>query len=149
MSQNTTPFDIRVIDHGSPEWRNAVDMRRAILRTPLGLDFVAEDLAREAADTHFAAFSNSRMIGTVVLTPYAPGVVKLRQMAVAEDRRGQGVGEALLSAFEDHARATGIHKIILAARQTARRFYECNGYTAEGDGFIEVTIPHIQMHKRL
>ncbi len=149
MPQNATPFDIRLIDYGSPEWHDAVALRRAILRTPLGLDFSADDLARESADNHLAAFLDGRLIGTVVLTPYQPGVVKLRQMAVAEDQRGRRIGEALLQAFETHARTIGARTVTLAARQTARAFYERNGYAVEGDGFIEVTIPHIWMHKTL
>ncbi len=138
-----------MIAHSSPDWRTAVALRRAILRTPLGLDFSAEELTRESADTHFAAFADGQMVGTVVLSPLATDTVKLRQMAVAETLRGRGIGEALLSAFEAHARTIGAQKITLAARETARRFYERNGYAAEGEGFIEVTILHIRMGKIL
>lgn len=143
------PLVISLAAHDSVLWHAAVHLRRGILRTPLGLDFNAEDLARESTDTHFVAISLGKLIGTVVLTPLEADTVKLRQMAVAEDLRGQGVGEALLRAFEAYARAVGTQKITLAARETARRFYERNGYVAEGEGFIEVTIPHIKMTKAL
>jgi len=140
---------IRIVDHGSPDYAAAVDLRRAVLRTPLGLDFTAGQLAAEHADTHFAAFDGGRLVGTVVMTPYSAGIVKLRQMAVAPDAQGHGVGAALLAAFETHARAAGLTGITLAARVTAQAFYARNGYTAEGGIFEEVTLPHIRMTRSL
>jgi predicted GNAT family N-acyltransferase len=149
MPSNTAPVVISLAAHDSVLWHAAVQLRRAVLRTPLGLDFSAEELAREAADTHFVAISQGKLVGTVVLAPLDADTVKLRQMAVAEDLRGQGVGEVLLRAFEAYARAIGAQRITLAARQTARRFYERNSYVAEGEGFVEVTIPHIRMTRTL
>ena len=147
-------LDIRTVAYGTPDHNAAVSLRRAILRTPLGLDFSAEDLAREAADTHFAAFYEGRLVGTVVLTPYEAGPpeikkVKLRQMAVDESLRGEHVGAQLLSAFEAHAKANGIAEIVLAARTTAQGFYARYGYDTDGVVFTEVTLPHIKMWKRL
>ncbi len=140
---------VTVLPYGSADYEAAVVLRRAVLRTPLGLDFSAEDLAREAADTHFAAWDDGELIGTVVMTLYTPGKVKLRQMAVAPDRHGRHIGARLLAAFEDHARQNGIGEIVLAARVTAQGFYERQGYHTDGEVFSEVTIPHIRMWKAI
>ena len=142
-------LDIRAVAYGTPDYEAAVALRRAILRTPLGLDFSAEDLAREAADTHLAAFDNGRLVGTVVMTPYEPGKVKLRQMAVSEDMRGRNIGAQLVAFFEDYARRNGIGEIVLAARQTAQSFYARLGYVTDDVVFTEVTIPHVRMWKTL
>lgn len=142
-------LDIRVVGFGTPEHDAAIDLRRAVLRTPLGLDFSADDLAREAADTHFAAFLDDQLVGTVVMTPYEPSKVKLRQMAVADNMRGRNIGAQLVSAFEDHARSNGIGEIVLAARQTAQSFYARRGYATDDVVFTEVTIPHVKMWKTL
>ncbi len=143
------PFLVRLAPYAGPDYQAAVALRRAVLRTPLGLDFTADQLAAEAADTHFAAFDGDRLVGAVVMTPYKADTVKLRQMAVSPEAQGQGVGAALLQAFEAHARAAGLTGITLAARVTAQCFYARNGYAAEGDVFEEVTIPHIRMTKAL
>lgn len=140
---------IRTVAHGTPDYDAAVALRRAILRTPLGLDFFAEDLAREAADTHLAAFDNGRLVGTVVMTPYEPGKVKLRQMAVSEDMRGRNIGAQLVAFFEAEARRNGVGEIVLAARQTAKAFYARLGYDTDDVVFTEVTIPHVRMWKML
>lgn len=141
--------DIRTVAHGSRDYDQAVTLRRAILRTPLGLDFAPEDLAREARDAHLAAFEGDRLIGTVVLSPCEAGKVKLRQMAVADDMRGQNIGAQLLAAFEAQARANGIREIVLAARITAKGFYARHGYETDDTVFTEVTIPHVRMWKAL
>lgn len=143
------PLLIRRIDHASPEYDAAIALRRAVLRTPLGLDFTAEQLASEAPDTHLAAFDDGDLIGTVVLTPYGENAFKLRQMAVADSHRRRNIGAQLLSAAEAHALAQGITHILLAARVTAQEFYARHGYLAEGDVYTEVTIPHITMSKFL
>jgi predicted GNAT family N-acyltransferase len=140
---------IRVIRFATPDYEAAVALRRAVLRTPLGLDFSPEDLAREGGDAHFGAFADGGLVGTVVMTPYEAGKVKLRQMAVADEMRGRNIGAQLVSAFEDHARRNGISEIILAARQTAQSFYAQLGYMTDDVVFMEVTIPHVRMWKAL
>jgi GNAT superfamily N-acetyltransferase len=50
---------------------------------------------------------------------------------VHRDRRGQGVGRALLSAAESHAASAGCHSVWLDTFQ-ARDFYEKLGYSVFG-----------------
>ncbi len=145
----STPISIRNTPYGSSDYDDAVRLRRAVLRAPLGLDFTPEELAREAGDTHLTAWAGDQLVGTVVMTAYGDGAVKLRQMAVSDQARGAGAGAILLSAFEDLARARGFSEIVLAARQTAQGFYAHHGYDSDGVVFEEVTIPHVRMWKRL
>lgn len=137
------------LELGTSGWADALVLRRAVLRTPLGLDFTTADIAAEAGDTLFAAYRDGRLIGVVMLRPDGTDSVRLRQMAVARDMRGQHVGQHLLAAFEAHARALGAHHIGLAARRAAIGFYERQGYQVDGDEFIELTIPHRHMSKTL
>ena len=147
------PISIRQIAHASHDYAMAVNLRRVLLRTPLGLDFTSAQLAAEATDTHLAAFDDEEVVeevvGTVVLSPYDDSTLKLRQMAVDDSQQGAGIGRQLLTAAEEHAKALGKTRIMLAARVTAQAFYARYGYAAEGDIFEEVTIPHITMHKTL
>jgi predicted GNAT family N-acyltransferase len=142
-------FTVRTISHGSADYAAAVNLRRAVLRTPLGLDFTSAQLAAEADDIHLAAFDGDELIGTVLLTAYDDRTFKLRQMAVDEAAQGKGVGAALLGAVEAETRAAGKSRITLAARVSAQPFYARNGYVAVGDIFEEVTIQHIVMQKNL
>ena len=140
---------IRQLSFGSPEWGDAVNFRRAMLRAPLGLDFSAADLAGESGDLLLAAYDGDRLAGVVMLRPDGSGSGKLRQMAVAEDMRGRRIGEQLVTALERHAHSIGVRHIGMAARETALGFYERLGYAADGPSFTEVTIPHRHMSKTL
>lgn len=54
---------------------------------------------------------------------------------VARERRGQGIGDALLGALEGRARGLGFHKMVLSAFPTNKpgmRLYERHGFTLVG-----------------
>src|SRR5688572_28227919 len=120
-------IDIRTIQHGSKEYESEVELRRRILRRPLGIDFTAEALAAEKSDIHFGAFSNGSLIGCLVLTPKS-GFIKMRQVAVDETVQNMGVGQKLVGASEAWAAAKGYQEIRLSARDTAVTFYKKLSY---------------------
>lgn len=142
-------IDYREIETGSDLHAQQQALREAVLRAPLGRVLTAEERARDPMGRHFAAVQDGAVVGSVVLFPLAPGVVKLRQMAVAPGLQGQGVGAGLLRFAEDRAREHGVTRIDLHARCTARGFYECNAYAASGEEFDENGVPHILMGKTL
>ncbi len=143
------PLVIRTLVHATPDYAAAIALRRAILRTPLGLDFTPGQLSAEASDIHLAGFDEDALIATVVLTPYDATTFKLRQMAVAETHQGRAIGAEMLMTAETTARARGAKRILLAARMSAAGFYSRHGYQIQGEPYIEVTLPHITMWKDL
>lgn len=139
---------VRVVDHGSEDYEACVELRREILRRPLGLDFSLEQLQGEDTDTHVAAFDGEELVGCLVLTPQEQDL-KMRQVAVAVNRQGTGVGRNLVKASEEIAAEQGFARITLHARDTAIPFYERLGYQVEGEPFVEVGIPHRAMSKSI
>ena len=120
------------------------------MRRPLGLDFTPEQLAAEYADIHLAAFADvGRLIGYLCLTPLNKEEVKMRQVAVAPEWQGKGVGKKLVAASEEMAKHLNFKKMTLHARETAVPFYLRLGYQTVGEQFEEVTIPHFKMEKKL
>jgi len=73
---------LKQIDHGSKEYKQAVLLRYAILRQPLGLNFTDEELAKEKDNIHIAAFEDDDLLGYCMLTKVNPHTLQLRQMAV-------------------------------------------------------------------
>jgi predicted GNAT family N-acyltransferase len=138
-----------MIDHGTKEYQQMVNLRNEILRKPLGLSFSAEDLEREKEDILMGAFEDDRLLGCCLLTRIDDGTVRLRQMAVPNGMQGKGVGRALMIFAENIARDLGYKKLCMHARKTATGFYEKLGYAVSGDEFMEVTIPHYIMEKAL
>ena len=140
---------LKLIDYGSPEYQQMIQLRNDILRKPLGLVFEKEELEKEADDILIGAFEDDRLLGCCMLIETEPGTVRLRQMAVPKSLQGKGVGRALMQFAENIARDRGYKKITMHARKSATGFYEKLGYAVSGGEFIEVTLPHVVMEKRL
>jgi len=140
---------LKLIDHGSPEYKQMIDLRMHILRKPLGLSFTEEELEKEKEDILIGCFDEDKMEGCCLLTQTAPGEVRLRQMAVISGLQGKGLGRALMLFAENVARDMGFRKITMHARKTALGFYGKLGYKTTGEEFEEVTVPHFTMEKML
>lgn len=140
---------LKIIDHGSKEYQQMVQLRNDILRRPLGLVFTPEELEKEKEEILIGAFEEDKMLGCCMLINQEAGVVRLRQMAVLNNLQGKGIGRALMQFAENIARDRGNKKITMHARTTAIGFYEKLGYQVCGNQFEEVTIPHFTMEKLL
>lgn len=140
---------LKFIDHGSPEYKEMVALRMEILRKPLGLSFNEEDLAKEKDDILLGAFEDDKLVACCILTRISAETCKLRQMAVHQKMQRNGIGAALMNFAENVARDAGFRSMIMNARKTAQGFYEKLGYKADGNEFIEVTIPHYEMRKNI
>ena len=134
------------VAHNSDEYLLAVELRRRVLRAPLGLDFSEEDLAAEADQLHLVAFGEGTALGCLILVPIKLGF-KMRQVAVDPEFQRRGIGEQLVRESERIAVEMGAAKMELNARLTAVDFYKRLGYTVVGEEFIEVGIPHLNMLK--
>lgn len=140
---------MKIIDHGSAEYKQMLKLRDDILRKPLGLTFSKEELEKEKNNLLMAAYEDDQMLGCCMLVEEDPQTVRLRQMAVLNDLQGKGIGKALMNFAENLARDRGYKKITMHARKNAIGFYEKMGYKQVGGEFQEITIPHYVMEKRL
>jgi len=140
---------LKIIDHGTPEYEQMVQLREDVLRRPLGLQFSPEELEQEKNNILMVAYEDEQMLGCCMLVEKASDTVQLRQMAVLNDMQGSGIGRALMTFAENVARDRGYKKIIMHARQNAQGFYEKMGYRKKGEEFEEITIPHCVMQKEL
>jgi len=140
---------VKLIDHGSGDYRQMVNLRLLLLRKPLGLSFAQEELDKENEDILIGCFEDDKLEGCCLLTKVDAKTLRLRQMAVVSGLQGKGIGKVLTQFAENIARDRGYKKIIMHARKTAIGFYEKLGYKKRGDEFKEVTIPHYIMEKEL
>ena len=84
---------------------------------------------------------DGRPIGTGRLTPNAT----IGRMAVLDEWRGRGVGEAILRVLLESARARHFRQIEIHAQTHAMAFYERAGFEAYGEEFDECGIAHRHM----
>jgi GNAT superfamily N-acetyltransferase len=140
---------LKMIDHGTAEYQQMVNLRYELLRKPLGLTFDPAELEKEKGDILIGAFEDEKILGCCLLSPVDAETIRLRQMAVSNNLQGKGIGRALMVFSENIARDRRYRKLIMHARKTALGFYRKLGYQVSGGEFEEVTIPHFVMEKAL
>ena len=139
--------EIRLITYGSDDYAAELQLRDRVLRKPLGMSLFDEDLTRDKADIHIAAFYDNVLVGCLLLLPVAENVLKMRQVAVDEAFRSKGLGGLMVGFAEEYAQKQDFKIIELNARETAIAFYQRHNYSVTGDQFFEVGIPHRKMLK--
>jgi len=142
-------MQVRCHDYGSPGYEACLELRRRVLREPLGLDWSEADLVGEEEQRHFGLHEGGTLVACLVICPPEHGIVKLRQMAVEVAWQGRGVGRKLLDDVMDLLREEGVREVELHAREAAAGFYERLGFEREGDRFLEVGIPHWKMMRKV
>lgn len=143
-------IEIKKVDWNSDEYMTALEIRNQELRKPLGLSFSQNDIDDEKNQHHFVLFQNHKICGTVILKPlFNIKSYKLRQMAVAINYQGVGLGRYLVLRAEDFAIDEGVSLIELHARLHVKEFYSKLDYLPQGNIFTEVGIDHIKMTKEL
>lgn len=141
---------IKQIHYNSPEYQQTIKLRTVILRTPLGKTLSTEDTDGEDKQLHFGCYSERNLLACAVIKPVTEKThAKLRQMAVADDVQGNGIGKKLLTEIEIILREQGYKELELSARKTAQGFYEKLGYRTSGNFYLEQGIDHIKMQKAI
>ena len=92
----------------------------------------------------WVATEGDEVVGVLVLRP-RPGSLFLENVAVAPARQGAGIGSALLTFAEEHARSLGLGEITLYTNERMTEnlaFYPARGYVETerryDDGFHRV-----------
>lgn len=144
-----TDITICAVTTADPLYGQAVALRNAVLRHPLGLVLTPEELALDAEREHIVAVIDGAVVGSVSLYLETPPQLRVKQMAVDPLRQGLGIGAKLMQAAETRGRELGAHTVMLHARCTALPFYAKQDYRVEGNEFVEMGIPHRIMVKRM
>lgn len=140
---------IKILEFQSPEYDQMVALRYDVLRKPLGLEFTAEELAKDTHDILIGAFDDDEILACCILTKVDAHTCRLRQMAVKNTLQGKGIGATVLMFAEKIAKERGFNCLYMHARKSAQGFYEKLGYEVCSDEFSEVSIPHYEMKKSL
>ncbi len=142
-------IDVRVggwAEHGP----RAEALRHAVFAAEQG---IAADLMTDAADAaavHALALNRfGAPLATGRLLQAEAGVGKIGRMATHAAVRGAGLGDAVLQALMQAARARGDRELLLHAQVSAVGFYRRAGFVAEGAVFEEAGVQHQTMRRAL
>lgn len=138
---STPAFTVEGIDYqaGLPDLRR---VRETVFVHEQGVPLALEWDELDPQCHHVVARDdNGEAIGTGRLTPKRT----IGRMAVLTDWRGRGVGDAMLRALLEQARANGWHEVSLHAQASAIDFYARHGFLPVGERFEEAGIEHQSM----
>jgi len=140
------PLTVLPVDYHNVEHRHALVMLLdAYARDPMGggeglaedvMARLCDDLAARPDAASFIAWRDGQPVGLVnciegYSTFKARPLMNIHDIAVLPGQRGQGVGQALLQAAQDHARQRGCCKLtleVLTGNTVALRSYERFGF---------------------
>ncbi len=140
----------RVVIVSTPREReDAVSVRIAVFVVEQGIPREEEIDEHDDTAVHCVGYVDHAPVaaGRLVIADGDSG--KIGRMAVLASHRNRGLGRVVLDALELEAGRHGIALVKLSAQLRARSFYDRAGYTAVGDIYDEVGIPHIAMEKHL
>src|SRR5258706_844213 len=96
---------------------------------------------QDAASLHALAWDAGMVVATGRLLPDG----HIGRMAVLKERRGQGVGSAMLAELLQAALRQGHASVVLAAQTHAVPFDRAHGFDPQGGEYLEAGIPHQDM----
>jgi len=133
------------------QWGEYFDLRWRVLRAPWDQPRGSEkDEFDEIADHVTVRDQEGRLLGVGRLHLNNEKEAQIRYMATEEDCCGLGVGRVIIKKLEELARARGVERIMLNARDNVLGFYRRFGYTVIGPGpTLFGKVKHSKMEKRL
>jgi Predicted acyltransferase len=140
-------LEIVWVSAGDPRMAEANDLRHAVLYEPFGVPRT-EDWGDADASVRLVVVTRAgRVVGFASLVLEEAGSARVRQVSVAFDAQGTGVGRALMREVEAEARRSGVTRLWLEARTTAEGFYHRLGYVTVSDVHPSgrTGVPHVTM----
>jgi predicted GNAT family N-acyltransferase len=126
----------------------ALQLRERVFFGEQGVSREADRDGRDAEATHIVAMEDGTVLGTCRLV-FRGATARLGRLAVARERRGQGVAGAILAEATRVARDAAAERISLHAQTYAKELYARDGYEEAGAPFEEEGIEHVAMEKLL
>lgn len=139
----TTPFEVRpAVD--ADDLAAAFAVRTRVFVDEQGVPAELERDALDALCRHVLAVdATGQAVGAGRIAPDG----RIGRLAVRADRRGRGIGDAMLRALLAAARDAGLRSTYLHAQLQAMALYARAGFVAEGPCFEEAGIAHRTMRR--
>lgn len=125
----------------------AFTVRKKVFVEEQGVPLTLEIDDYDQTSSHFVVYDGSKAIAAGRIRSTAEIVGKVERVCVLKEYRGQHLGVLIMNSLEEHAKKTGIHKILLNAQSYAVPFYEKLGYVVTSPEFMDANIPHRAMVK--
>jgi predicted GNAT family N-acyltransferase len=120
--------------------------RWLVLRAPLGMDRGTEKDIHDEKAFHLVAILTDKIVGSARLVELSPELGNISYVAVLPDFQKQGIGTKLMEKLIEQSRKKNLQRLKLKSRITAVNFYQKLGFSAAGEPFDYLGIPHVFMY---
>ncbi|GEK89215.1 GNAT family N-acetyltransferase [Alkalibacterium putridalgicola] len=134
----------------SEVYRDSIAIRAEVFIEEQKVDPSLEIDELEDQTLHIVGYEDDKPVCTARLLKKADNSVKVQRVAVLSPYRKRGMGRLLLKHIEKIAKEQ-LHgsSLILDSQDHAISFYEKEGFTVHGEGFLDAGIPHHFMQKKI
>jgi len=122
------------------------EIRRMVFQVGQNVPEKREVDGLDRTSVHFLATLDGRALGTARYR-IKNGWAKAERVAVLPEAQRTGLGRALMSALEFHAREKGLNGVLLSSQEDAVHFYKRLHYQVVGEAYLDANIPHRDMKK--
>ena len=146
----TENFIIKIVEN-EQELKDAQEVRRRVFQEEQGIDMKLDFDGKDSEAEHIVVYLNGLPIGTARARylDETKKLAKIERVAVIKEYRGSGLGNRIMDYLHKYLEEKGVEEFKLESQEHAKGFYEKLGYKQEGDSFEEVSIPHVEMRKKL
>lgn len=131
-------------------YRDSIAIRAEVFIEEQKVDPSLEIDELEDQTLHIVGYEDDKAVCTARLLKKDDNSVKVQRVAVLSTYRKRGIGRQLLDFIEETAKNNlNGSRLILDSQDHAISFYEKEGYTVQGDGFLDAGIPHHFMQKKI
>lgn len=99
----------------------------------------------DTVSIHFVVYEQDHAIATARLLANN----SVGRVAVLKSHRGLKIGQQLMQAIVDYAKADHREALKLSSQVHAIGFYQALGFSVQGDEYLDCGIPHIDMYLTL
>lgn len=137
---------IKIVENDK-EKNDALNIRKEVFVKEQGVSLEAEIDKFEDISKHVILYHDNQPAAVGRYRDYKDGLAKVERVAVLKPFRSFGYGKDVMNFINEKAKEDGFIGTALNGQSHAKIFYEKLGYNAEGDEFLEESIPHFYMKK--
>ncbi len=124
-------------------------IRKIVFQEEQGVDAALEFDGKDDICEHLIAYLDDQAVGTARLRYLDNKTVKIERLAVLSIARGQGIGQKIMEKALEIIAHKNITEAVVHAQTYIKSLYQKLNFTEVGEIFIEASIPHIEMRKKI
>lgn len=144
-------MEIRIFTGRDSGFEDAKKVRTAVFVEEQGYPVDMEFDEADGTATHVVLYEDGEPVATGRMLDLGDRAFKPGRIAVRKEKRGEHLGEKVVTALMDAGVKLGAKEFHISAQVQARGFYEKLGYTCvdESNVYPDGHIPHVDMIKKV